>query len=80
MKNKRIDHISKIMSKRHGVFTKHITIFFFTMQEKLETCWNSNLINTRRTSFEEDINLTFISYDPVPWILNNFIYFRNFIQ
>ena len=28
MKNKRIDHISKIMSKRHGSFTENFTIFF----------------------------------------------------
>ena len=28
MKNKRIDHISKIMSKRHYIFTENFTIFF----------------------------------------------------
>ena len=28
MKNKRIDHISKIMSKRHDIFTENFTIFF----------------------------------------------------
>ena len=28
MKNNRIDHISNIMSKRHDIFTKNITIFF----------------------------------------------------
>ena len=28
MKNKRIDHMSKIMSKRQGIFTKNFTIFF----------------------------------------------------
>ena len=27
MKNKRIDHIRKIMSKPHGIFTKHFTVF-----------------------------------------------------
>ena len=27
MKNQRIDHISKIMSKRRGVFTEKFTIF-----------------------------------------------------
>ena len=28
MKNKRIDHISKIMSKRHDIFTEIFTILF----------------------------------------------------
>ena len=28
MKNRRIDHISKIMSKRHGIFAENFTIFF----------------------------------------------------
>ena len=46
------------MSKRQGVFTENFTIFF-QMQEKLETCWNSNLISSRRTCFGDDINLKF---------------------
>ena len=32
MKNKRIDHISNIMSKHHGIFTEKK--FFFQMQRK----------------------------------------------
>ena len=28
MKNKRTDHISKIMSKRHDIFNENFTIFF----------------------------------------------------
>ena len=28
MKKKRLDHTSKIMSKRHGVFTENFNIFF----------------------------------------------------
>ena len=28
MKNKRIDHISKIMSRRHDIFTENFTISF----------------------------------------------------
>ena len=28
MQNQRIDHISKVMSKRHGIFTENGTIFF----------------------------------------------------
>ena len=27
MKNKRIEHISKFMWKRHGIFTENLTIF-----------------------------------------------------
>ena len=49
MKVKLIDQISKIMSKRHGIFTENFP------------CWNSNLTNSRRPSFENDINVTFIS-------------------
>ena len=47
MKNKQIDRISNIISKRHGIFTENFTIFF-QMQEKLETCRNLNLTNFRR--------------------------------
>ena len=28
MKNKRIDYISKTMSKRHDIFTQNFTVFF----------------------------------------------------
>ena len=28
MKNKRIDHLSKIVSKCHGIFNENCTIFF----------------------------------------------------
>ena len=28
MKNKQIDHVRKIMSKRHGIFTENIIISF----------------------------------------------------
>ena len=55
MKDKRIDHTSKIMSKRHGVYTENFTMFF-QMQEKLKACRNSNLINSRRPSFGDNIN------------------------
>ena len=48
MKNKRIEHMSK-MSKRHGIFTEN----FFQMQEKLNTCRNLNLINPR-TPYEQN--------------------------
>ena len=64
MKNKEIDHISKIMSKSHGIFTENFTVFFlffFQMEEKLEACWKLNLINSTRKSFGGDINVTFTS-------------------
>ena len=48
-KNKQIDHISNILSKRHKV------------QEKLNTCRNSNLRDFRRSSLGDYINVTFIS-------------------
>ena len=60
MKNKRIDHINKIMSKNHVFLPKTLTSFF-KMQEKLEMCWNSNLTNSRRPFSGEDTNVTFIS-------------------
>ena len=56
MKNKGIDHISKIFSKRRRIFN-----IFFQMQGKLETCLSLNLINSRRPSFGDDVNVTFIS-------------------
>ena len=34
MKNKRIEHISKIMTKRHDIFSENFT-FSVQMQEKL---------------------------------------------
>ena len=35
MKNKRIVHISKIMSKRHDIFTENFTIFFLNAGKTL---------------------------------------------
>ena len=60
MKNKQIDYISKIMLKRQGIFTENFTSIF-QMQKKLKTCRNLNLINSRRPSFEDGIDATFIS-------------------
>ena len=67
MKNKRTDHISNIMSKIYDIFTENFTSFF-QMHEKLEKCWNPNLTNFRRPSFGDDMNVTFISQQPVRWI------------
>ena len=60
MKNKRIDHISKIMSKRHGNFTENFTIFF-SNAGKTVTCRNLNLINFRRPYFGDHLNVIFTS-------------------
>ena len=77
-------------------FTENFTIFFyrklyhlflpktlpsfFQMQEKLETCRNSNLKSLKKPFFRDNINITFTSQQPVPWIKNSFLYFKNFIQ
>ena len=66
------------MPKRHGTFLPKTLPSFIQMQEKLETCRNANFTNSRRSFFGDDINTTFISKQPVPWILNNSIYFKNF--
>ena len=79
MKNKRIDYISNIMSKSHCFLPKTLPSFF-QMQEKLETCRNSNLKSLKKPFFRDNINITFTSQQPVPWIKNSFLYFKNFIQ
>ena len=38
MKNKSIDLISKIMSKRHGIFTENVTILF-SIARKTGNMW-----------------------------------------
>ena len=60
MKNKSSYVISNILSERQGTFTEHFTIFF-QMQEKLETCQDSNLTYFIWLSFGDDINVTFAS-------------------
>ena len=62
----------QIMSKSHGIFNVNFTIFF-QIQEKPEMCQNLNLANSRRPSFGDNINVTFTSQQPVPWIINNYI-------
>ena len=42
------------------VFLPKTLLSFFQMQEKLETCRNLNFINSRRPSFGDDINVTFM--------------------
>ena len=61
--NKRNDHINNIMSKRRDkIYLLKTLQYFFQMQEKLKTCWNStNLRNFRRLSFGDDVNVTFMS-------------------
>ena len=41
------------------------------MHGKLEKCRNLNLINSRRPSFGDQVNVTFM-LQPVQWILNSF--------
>ena len=60
MRNKLTDHISNIMSKRNGIFNENF-ISFFQVQEKPETCRNSNFNNCRRPSFGDDTNVKSIS-------------------
>ena len=78
MKSKQTDHISEIILKRRCVFTENFTIFFSNAGKTL-TYRNSNLINSRRPSFGDNINVRFISFQP-PRGLKNFIYLTNFIQ
>ena len=58
MKKKRTGHISKIMSKHHGIVTE---IFFSKCRKNWKRAGCLNLINSRRPSFGDDINVTFIS-------------------
>ena len=60
MRNKRIDHISNIMSKRYGIVAENITIFLSNAR-KLETCRDSNLTNFSKSSLGDDISVTFVS-------------------
>ena len=59
MKYKQIVQISNVQNVT--VFLMKTLPYFCQMQEKLETCRNSNLTNSRRRSFGDDINVTFIS-------------------
>ena len=65
--------LEAILSQNVTVFLLKTLPSFFQMQEKLETCRNSDLTYFRKPSFSDGINVTFILYQPVPWILNNFI-------
>ena len=58
--NKKIDHISNIMSKPHGIFTEKVTISF-SNAGKTRNVSNSSFTNSRRSSFGDDINVTVIS-------------------
>ena len=68
MKNKRVDYIGKLRSKRHAILPKTLQSFF-QMREKLKTCWNVNLIISGQPSGDDmeifnsngdDINETFM--------------------
>ena len=49
-----------MLCKNVTVLLPKILPSFFQMQEKLKTCWDSNLANFRRSPFGDDINVTFI--------------------
>ena len=59
MKNKRAGHISKIMSKRLGIFTQK-RYYLFSNAGKIGNLPKFELINSRRSSFGDDINVIFI--------------------
>ena len=52
--------IQLMLCKNVTVLLPKILPSFFQMQEKLKTCWDSNLANFRRSPFGDDINVTFI--------------------
>ena len=60
MKNKRIDHISNIVSKQPGNFAKNFA-FFFQIQEIVKTCCNSTLAYFKKLPYGDDIHVTFTS-------------------
>ena len=60
MKNKRIDHISNIMSKHHGIFTENFTIFF-SNAGKTGNLPEFEFEKYRKPSFGDDIIVTIIS-------------------
>ena len=57
MKNKRIDHIIKIISKHHGIFTENITIYFSNAGKMGSR--KSNFKSSRRSFSGDDMNVTF---------------------
>ena len=82
MKNKPMDHISKFLSKRHGIFTKNFTIFF-SNAGKTGNVPDLNLIDSIRPSFGDDMNVTtsaldlkqfYIFYELYPIKTNIFIH------
>ena len=60
------------MSEGYGVFLENF-INYFQMQEKLK-CQNSNLRHFRRSSLEDYLHVTFISWRLGSLRLHNFIY------
>ena len=60
MKNKRLAMQAKLCQNVTVSLPKTL-LSLFQMQEKLETSRNLNLINSRRSSFGDDVNVTFIS-------------------
>ena len=59
-KNKSIDFLSNIMSKRHGIFIKTLPYLTISYARKNRNVLELNLTSFRRPSFCDDINVTFI--------------------
>ena len=55
MKNKRIDHISNIMSKHYDIFTENLIIFFSN------ATLTGNMTNCRIPYFGDYVNVIIIS-------------------
>ena len=51
MENKQIDRISKIILKRHDVFTENVTIFFFSKQRKTKIVLEFEFDKFQKTIF-----------------------------
>ena len=79
MRDKRID-LKAILCHNVTVFLRKTLSSFFRVHEKLETAGIQIRQFVEDHLFGDDINVTFISSQPVPWILNNLIHFINFIN
>ena len=59
IKNKQIDHINKIMSKRHDIFTETFTISFSNAGKTVNVP-EFEFGNSKRPSFGDPVNVAFI--------------------
>ena len=61
MRKIRIDHLIDHLCQNFTAFLPKTLPSFCQVQEKLETFWNSNVTNSRRSSCRDHINGTFKS-------------------